>query len=150
VKSEVATFFKAFPDGLIFGNTYNGTAFDTVLVGPVEVPEIDLEAIDGALRLPAFERVSRSLGEIGMYSAHDLFSNYAGRAKDLQGWTGNAQINRDRNLRLQYLAGSSLNVHDGDRIYRDIVSFRIFPDDLFVGTSTTLWSLKQAIEGARE
>ncbi|HEX7796033.1 MAG TPA: fused MFS/spermidine synthase [Vicinamibacterales bacterium] len=150
VKSEVATFFKAFPEGLIFGNTYNGAAFDTVLVGPVAAPEIDLEAIDGALRLPAFERMARSLGEIGMYSAHDLFSNYAGRAKDLQGWIGNAQINRDRNLRLQYLAGSSLNVHDGDRIYRDIVSYRIFPDDLFVGNSTTLWSLKQAIEGARE
>jgi spermidine synthase len=150
VKSEVATFFKAFPEGLIFGNTYNGAAFDTVLVGPVAAPEIDLEAIDGALRLPAFERMARSMGEIGMYSAHDLFSNYAGRAKDLQGWIGNAQINRDRNLRLQYLAGSSLNVHDGDRIYRDIVSYRSFPDDLFVGTSTTLWSLKQAIEGARE
>jgi len=150
VKSEVATFFKTFPDGLIFGNTYNGAAFDTVLVGPVAAPEIDLEAIDGALRLPAFERMARSLGEIGMYSAHDLFANYAGRAKDLQGWIGNAQINRDRNLRLQYLAGSSLNVHDGDRIYRDIVSYRTFPDDLFVGTSTTLWSLKQAIEGARE
>jgi spermidine synthase len=150
VKSEVATFFKAFPEGLIFGNTYNGAAFDTVLVGPVAAPEIDLEAIDGALRLPAFERMARSMGEIGMYSAHDLFSNYAGRAKDLQGWIRNAQINRDRNLRLQYLAGSSLNVHDGDRIYRDIVSHRSFPDDLFVGTSTTLWSLKQAIEGARE
>jgi spermidine synthase len=119
-------------------------------VGPVDAPQIDLEAIDDALRLPAFERMARSLGEIGMYSAHDLFSNYAGRAKDLQGWTGKAQINRDRNLRLQYLAGSSLNVHDGDRIYRDIVSYRTFPDDLFVGTSSTLWSLKQAIEGARE
>jgi spermidine synthase len=150
VRSEVATFFKAFPDGLIFGNTYNGAAFDTVLVGPVAAPEIDLEAIDDALRLPAFERMARSLGEIGMYSAHDLFSNYAGRAKNLQGWIGNAQINRDRNLRLQYLAGSSLNVHDGDRIYQEIVSYRTFPDDLFVGTSTTLWSLKQAIEGARE
>jgi spermidine synthase len=150
VKSEVATFFSAFPDGLIFGNTYNGNAFDTVLVGPVSPPEIDLEAIDRALRLPAFERVARSLGEIGMYSAHDLFSNYAGRAKDMQGWLGHAQINRDRNLRLQYLAGLSMNVHDGDRIYRDIVSYRTFPDDLFVGSSTMLWSLKQAIEGARE
>ena len=50
-----------------------------------------------------------------MYSAHDLFANYAGRARELQGWTADATINRDRNLRLQYLAGSSMNLHDGDR-----------------------------------
>jgi spermidine synthase len=150
VKSEVATFFSTFPDGLIFGNTFDGSAFDTVLVGPVSPLEIDLEAIDGALRSPAFTGVVRSLGEIGMYGAHDLFANYAGRARDLEGWTRTAQINRDRNLRLQYLAGLSVNRHDGDRIYHDILRYRTFPDDLFVGTSTTLWGLRQAIEGARE
>ena len=121
-----------------------------MLVGPVSPLEIDLEAIDGALRLPAFTRVARSLGEIGMYGAHDLFANYAGRARDLAEWTGSAQINRDRNLRLQYLAGLGVNRHDGDRIYHDILRYRRFPDDLFVGTSTSLWGLRQAIEGARE
>ena len=150
VKSEVATFFGSFPDGLIFGNTFDGSAFDTVLVGPLSPLEIDLEAIDRALRLPSFARVARSLGEIGMYGAHDLFANYAGRARDLTEWTGSAQINRDRNLRLQYLAGLSVNRHDGDRIYHDILRYRRFPDDLFVGTSTSLWGLRQAIEGARE
>src|SRR4029077_14671089 len=150
VKSEVATFFNAFPDGLMFGNTFDGSALDTVLVGPLSSPEIDLEAVDRALRLPSFARVARSLGEIGMYSAHDLFANYAGRARELQGWTADATINRDRNLRLQYLAGSSMNLHDGDRIYHDILRFRTFPDDLFVGSSTTLWGLRQAIEGPRE
>jgi spermidine synthase len=150
VKSEVATFFNAFPDGLMFGNTFDGSALDTVLVGPLSSPEIDLEAVDRSLRLPSFARVARSLGEIGMYSAHDLFANYAGRARELQGWTADATINRDRNLRLQYLAGSSMNLHDGDRIYHEILRFRTFPDDLFVGSSTTLWGLRQAIEGARE
>jgi spermidine synthase len=150
VKSEIATFFNTFPDGLIFGNTFDGSAFDTVLVGPVTAPAIDLEAIDRALVTPAFGPVSRSLGEIGMYSAHDLFANYAGRARDLAGWTADAQINRDRNLRLQFLAGLSTNLHDGDRIYHEILRYRTFPDDLFVGSSTSLWGLRQAIEGARE
>jgi spermidine synthase len=150
VKSEVATFFSTFPEGLLFGNTFDGSAFDTVLVGPIAPPQIDLEVVDQALRSPAFARVARSLGEIGMYSAHDLFANYAGRARDLERWTADAQINRDRNLRLQYLAGSSVNLHDGNRIYHDILSYRTFPDDLFVGSATTLWGLRQAIEGARE
>ena len=150
VKSEVATFFHTFPDGVIFGNTFDGSAFDTVLVGPVQPLAIDLETIDRSLALPGFARVVRSLGEIGMYSAHDLFSNYAGRARDLGGWMKDAQINHDRNLRLQYLAGLGVNLHDGDRIYHEILQYRTFPDDLFVGSSTTLWGLRQAIEGARE
>jgi spermidine synthase len=150
VKSEVATFFSTFPEGLLFGNTFDGSAFDTVLVGPVAPAQIDLEVVDQQLRSPAFARVARSLGEIGMYGAHDLFANYAGRARDLAGWTADAEINRDRNLRLQYLAGSSVNLHDGNRIYHDILGYRTFPDDLFVGSATTLWGLRQAIEGARE
>ena len=40
VKSEVATFFEAFPEGLIFGNVFEGHAIDTVLVGQAERPEI--------------------------------------------------------------------------------------------------------------
>ena len=82
-------FSSSFPDGLIFGNTFDGSAFDTVLVGPASPLEIDLEAIDGALRSPALyaRRLDRS-AKSGMYGAHDLFGNYAGRARDLAGWTG--------------------------------------------------------------
>ena len=150
VKSEVATFFDVFPEGLIFGNTFDGSALDTVLVGPIDAPEIDLDGIDATLRLPGFGPVVRSLGEIGLHGATDLFANYAGRARDLQPWTADAQINRDRNLRLQYLAGLSVNLHNGDRIYHDILQHRVFPDDLFTGSATTLWWLRQAILGARE
>jgi spermidine synthase len=150
VKSEVATFFEAFPNGLMFGNMFDGNAIDTVLVGQVEPPYMDLDAVDEALNSPAFGPVVRSLGEIGFHGATDLFGNYAGRARDLKPWTAGAQINRDRNLRLQYLAGLSINLHEGDAIYRDILRYRTFPDDLFAGSATTLWWLRQALEGARE
>jgi spermidine synthase len=150
VKSEAATFFDTFPNGLIFGNTFDGSAIDTVLVGQVEPPEVDLDAVDEALRAPAFATVARSLGEIGFHSAADLFGNYAGRARDLKPWMAGAQINRDRNLRLQYLAGSSVNLHEGDVIYHDILQYRVFPDDLFAGAASTKWWLKQLLEGARE
>jgi spermidine synthase len=150
VKSEVATFFKVFPDGLMFGNTYNGSVFDTVLVGPESPLQLDLQAIDRTLGSPDFDRVARSLGEIGMHGAYDLFANYAGRARDLRPWTAAGQINRDRNLRLQYLAGLHVNLHEGDSIYHEILRYRVFPEDLFAGSSTMLWGLRQAIEGARE
>ena len=35
VKSEIGSFFEAFPNGMIFANTYNGQGYDLVLVGQV-------------------------------------------------------------------------------------------------------------------
>ncbi|MDR1989341.1 MAG: fused MFS/spermidine synthase [Acidobacteriaceae bacterium] len=150
VKSEVATFFSAFPSGLIFGNTFDGKAIDTVLVGQMEEQELYLDEIDAALRTPAFAAVAQSLGEINFVGTTDLFGNYAGRAKDLTPWMADAEINHDRDLRLQYLAGTGVNVHDGDAIYASLLEYRTFPEDLFVASDSTLWRLKQAIEGARE
>jgi spermidine synthase len=150
VKSEMATFFAAFPEGLIFGNTFEGHAIDTVLVGPVEAPNIWVDEIEAVLRQPAFAPVDSSLTQIALFGAADLFGNYAGRARDLKGWLSDAQITHDRDLRLQYLAGLGLNEHGGDDIYREMLSYRAYPDDLFVASDSTVQRLKQAMEGVRE
>jgi spermidine synthase len=150
VKSEVATFFEVFPEGLIFGNTFEGRTIDTVLVGPTEPIEIWLDLVEEGLRQPALGPVARSLGELGLYTATDLFGKYGGRARDLKGWLSDAIINRDSNLRLQYLAGFGVNLHEGDTIYRDILQYRTIPADLFIASDNTLERLKQAIEGTVE
>jgi spermidine synthase len=150
VKSEVGTFFETFPDGLMFGNTFEGHTIDTVLVGSAEPREIWVDYVEEALRQPAFRPVSRSLGELGLYTATDLFGKYGGRARDMKGWLADAVINRDRNLRLQYLAGFGVNLHAGDEIYRGILDYRTFPDDLFIGSESTLRRLKDAIDGVVE
>ena len=36
VKSEIGTFFEAFPNGVVWGNTNNGQGYDLVLLGQVE------------------------------------------------------------------------------------------------------------------
>ena len=78
--------------------------------------------------------MAQSLREIGMNSAVDLFSTFAGRASDLQPWLADASINRDRNLRLQFLAGMGLNLYQSDVIYSGMLAYaRRFPDELFVG-----------------
>jgi spermidine synthase len=150
VKSEVATFFEAFPEGLIFGNSFEGHAIDTVLLGQVEKPEIWVDEIETALRSPAFATVDSSLVQAGLYGAVDLLGNYAGRARDLKGWLGDAQVNHDRDLRLQYLAGLGLNLHAGDDIYRELLAYRTYPDDLFVASESTVEKLKAAMDGVRE
>ena len=146
VKSEIATFFKAFPNGVIFGNTNNGEGYDLVLFGQVEPTRIDVDAIEAKLRSPEYARVAQSLRDIGFDSAIDLFSTYAGNATDLAPWLRDAEINRDRNLRLQYLAGLGLNLYTAGPIYSEMLQYRRFPDSLFVGSEETKQRLRDAIE----
>ena len=121
VKSEIATFLDAFPNGIVWGNTNEGKGYDLVLLGQAEPTRIDVDAIEAKLQRPEYAKVKNSLAQIGMHSAVDLFSTYAGRKPDLEPWLRNATINRDRNLRLQYLAGLGLNLYQADVIYADML-----------------------------
>jgi len=147
VKSEVATFMKAFPNGMVFGNEYNGAGYDMVLVGSVEPMTIDVDAIEQRLQTPAYAPVARSLTDIGFYSAVDLFSTFAAQGPMLAPWLADAQINHDRNLRLQYLAGMSLNHYDQKAIYAQMLQYRRYPEHLFTGSPRTLLTLHAAITG---
>jgi spermidine synthase len=138
VKSEIGTFLEAFPNGIVFGNTNEGKGYDLVLVGQVEPSKIDVDAIEARLQRPEYAPVKRSLNQIGMNSAIDLFSTYAGRKPDLAPWLRDAQINHDKNLRLQYLAGLGLNLYQADVIYADMLrNVSKMPDDLFIATEET-------------
>jgi len=148
VKSEVATFFEVFPRGVIFGNTHLGRGYDMVLLGQAGDAPIDIDAMDARLKDPAFAPVQRSLAEIGMGSAVDLLSTFGARAPDLGEWLADAAINRDRNLRLQYLAGLGLNQYESAAIYADIVRYRRFPEDLFAGSEPLKQSLRAAVARA--
>jgi spermidine synthase len=68
-----------------------------------------------------------------------------GRAADLQEWLEAADINTDRNLRLQYLAGMGSNAAQAATIYEDLILRLQFPQDLFVGSEHTRDILRQAL-----
>jgi spermidine synthase len=145
VKSELATFFEAFPNGVVFGNTTNGEGYDTVLVGSIDPLHINVDEVQAKLSSPEYSRVAQSLREIGFNSAIELFSTFAGRASDLKPYLKDASINRDRNLRLQYLAGLGLNTYQAGPIYADMLQYRGDPGDLFVGSEQTLQALRSMI-----
>ena len=150
VKSEIGTFLEVFPNGIVWGNTNEGKGYDLVLLGQVEPTKIDVDAIEVKLQRPEYAPMKQSLREIGMNSAVDLFSTYAGRKSDLAPWLQNAQINHDRNLRLQYLAGLGLNLYQADVIYADMLRYvSKMPDDLFVASEATKQSLFSAIQRAQ-
>jgi spermidine synthase len=150
VKSEIATFLDVFPNGVVWGNTNEGRGYDLVLLGTVDPVTIDVDAIQAKLQRPDYARVAQSLREIGMNSAVDLFSTYAGRKADLEPWLRDAAINRDRNLRLQYLAGLGLNLYQADVIYADMLRYVTrMPDDLFVASAQTRDALFAGIRRAQ-
>jgi spermidine synthase len=146
VKSEMATFFEAFPDGVIFGNTFNGAGYDVVLVGQVGPLKVNLDSIEARLARPEYATVRQSLRDIGFNSGVDLFATFAGRASDLKGYLADAQINRDQNLRLQYLAGLGVNKYEQASIYADVLSHGRWVDGMFSGSPDKMAALRAGVQ----
>ena len=145
VKSEVATFLEAFPNGMIFGNTNNGQGYDMVLLGQVEPTLINLDEIQAKLARPEYQPIAHSLAEIGMYNVVDLFANFAGNKQQLQPWLADATINRDRNLKLQYLAGLGVHLYQSDVIYAGMLRYADYPQGTFTGSEGMLAQLQQSM-----
>ncbi len=149
VRSEIATFLEVFPNAIVWGNPHEGQGYDLVLLGQADPIRIDVDALQARLESPAYVRVRESLGSIGVQTAVDLLATYAGSGADLRPWLRDAAINRDRNLRLQYLAGLGLNLNDNAPIYREMLQHSRFPDDIFSGSPATIAALRRAVAARR-
>jgi spermidine synthase len=150
VKSELATFFEAFPNGAVFSNTVNGQGYDAVLLARADGRPIDVAEIERRLDSAAYSSVAASLQSVRFESALDLLGTYAGGARDLATWLADAAINTDADLRLQYLAGAGLNLYRESEIHREMVAQGArFPDALFTGTPAQLETLRQRFEAQR-
>jgi len=148
--SEIATFLEAFPNGALFANTVEGHGYDAVLLGRADDSPIDVDRIQRRLESGAYARVARSLRDVGLDSALDLIGTYAGQAEDFATWLDGAAINTDRNLRLQYLAGESLNAQRADAILAGLTAHEPrFPDGLVTGSPARLEELRQRIAAGR-
>jgi spermidine synthase len=145
VKSEIKTFFDAFPNGTIWGNDISGGGYDVVLMGQVDPAKIDVDAIQARLDRPDGERIARSLREVGFGDVVQLLSTYAGQEPDLRGWLQGAAVNSDSNLRLQYVAGWALNVSREGAIYNEMLQYRKYPANLLVGSEDRLRAIQMAI-----
>jgi spermidine synthase len=171
-KSVIATFFQVFPHGILWTNEHEGYGYDAVLFGQVEPTMIDVDELQKRLGRPDHQLVKQSLREVGFGEDKtmadgvgfgeeksvtdgvgfrdggeliDLLATYSGQAPLLKDWSRGAQINTDRNLRLQYLAGMWLNSNLGERILAGILAHYRFPDQTFVGSPETIRALKQAL-----
>jgi spermidine synthase len=146
VKSEIATFFDAFPHGTIWSNDHEGQGYDLALLGQEGPLVIDADALHQWIAQPGNEAVKKSLEDAGFATVVNLLTTYGGQASDLRPWLEKAEINRDRNLRLQYLAGLELNTNQSRFIYDDLVSYRRFPEKMFVGSGWRSVAVRKVLE----
>ncbi len=154
-KSVIATFFQVFPHGIVWSNDRQGVGYDAILFGQVEPTVIDVSGVQERLDRPDHKLVKQSLREVGFGEPRtglpvtpegiDLLATYAGQAPLLKEWMQGAQINTDRNLRLQYLAGMWLNSKMGEQIRSSILEQYRFPDPMFVGSPEGIRILKLAL-----
>jgi spermidine synthase len=119
------------------------------MLGQMEPLRIKVDALQERLDRQGHRRVAESLREVEFEAAMDLLATYAGQSPDLTEWLKDAQINTDRNLRLQYLAGMGLNAYEGEAIYDKILAYRQFPEDIFLGPPILILQLRDAIGNPR-
>jgi spermidine synthase len=155
-KSVIATFFKVFPNGILFSNDNKGQGYDAVLFGRADATTINVDESQNLLDRPEYAAVKQSLMDVGFGTtrsygaggpsvAVDLVATYAGRAQDLTVWGQDAKINTDRNLALQSLAGKWLNMQKAPAILNGILKYYKYPDQLFVGSPERIAAVKDAL-----
>jgi spermidine synthase len=149
VKSAIATFFEVFPNATLWMNPYEGGGHDLVLLGQVEPLRIDLDEWERRADYRNDSPVAQSLMEVGLTTPLELLATYGGAKRDLQEWLVGAAINRDSNLRMQYLAGVGLDLDESAAIHNAAVSRTRFPREMFRSVEGRVDSLERAWQRAR-
>ncbi len=150
VKSLVATFLEVYPDGSLWTHVIRGSrGDDIVIIGQPGPTRVDVETLNARFDGPGYARVKASLREIGIKSTIDLFAGYSGKKAELAPWLADAQINRDRSLRLQYLAGIGKYSSEVNDIYLELDGLRKFPAALFEASEAWMEDLRQVLDLSR-
>jgi spermidine synthase len=142
VKIEIATFFEVFPNGTIWANEGNGGGYDIVLMGQDSPTRIQVDELQQRLDRPEYLGVAKSLRDVGFHSAVELLATYAGQGPDLKPWLKGAEINRDGNLRLQYVGGLAVNANLQELIYDEMLQYRRFPLNVFTGSDQSVQAIR--------
>jgi spermidine synthase len=138
IRSELKTFFEAFPYGSVWANLRDNEGYDMVFMGQAEPLKIDIDSVQARYNLPEHSGVRQSLRDIEVDNLYDLFSSYTGSAKDLEPYVRDAAINTDGDLRLSYLAGWGINSNLEDYLYRQMLKYRTSPTRVFTGSPEAL------------
>jgi spermidine synthase len=130
-KSMVGTFLEVFPEGTVWSTHIPDDVggLNMIMIG--QALPLRVDAGDLTSRIEENPALKTSLAEVKIEGVLRLLAAYVGEKRNLAPWLEDAQINRERHLRLQYLAGLSLDLRNHQEIYRTIVQYRSYPDHIF-------------------
>jgi spermidine synthase len=143
IKSALATFFEVFPNSTIWSNRERREGNDIVFTGSADPMRINVDEMQQ--RLDRNSAVTQSLRDVGFGSAIGLLATYTAQGPDLGPWLKQAEINRDWNLKLQYLAGMASYLQEDGIIYNDLLSYQRYPENLFNGSDQNTRMLKEIL-----
>jgi spermidine synthase len=141
IKSELATFFDVFPNGVIWGNG------DMVVTASADPMRINVDEMQQ--RLDRNSAAAQSLRDVGFGSAIGLLATYTAQGPDLAPWLKQTKINRDWNLKLQYLAGMTSYSQEENIINNDLLPYRRYPENLFKGSDQNTRMLKEILNDTK-
>jgi spermidine synthase len=131
IQIQMRTFVDAFPDGTVFNSQPEAKGYDVVLLGQVEPLHIDIAAVQK--RIDDNEALRKSLADVKLTSALDIFGSYGTRGRELGAWLQDTPVNRDFSLKLEYISGLAFNFQVADEIYANMIKGRTYPEDIFSG-----------------
>jgi spermidine synthase len=140
IQIQMRTFMDAFSDGMVFNSQPDAKGYDVVLLGRADPVHIDIEAVQK--RIDDNDALRKSLSDVKLGSALDIFASYGTRGRDLGEWLKDTPVNRDFSLRLEYISGLALNLQVADEIYANMIKARTYPEDVFAGSPEVLAQLK--------
>ncbi|QEG32920.1 Spermidine synthase [Bythopirellula goksoeyrii] len=131
VSCELATFLKVFPAATLWSSGADRMfGYDIIAVAQVDEVPIDLQAVQD--RIDSNKKLKSALDEVHLGSVVDLFKHYVGCGKDLDTILQDAQINRESNLKLEYMAGLASYIQEPDAILRIILSPLRYPTEMLI------------------
>ena len=113
---------------------------DLMMIDQVGPMKIDVERM--ASRIEENARLKQSLEKVDLDMMVTLLAAYFGRGADLAEWLEGAPINYERSLRLQYLAGLSVDLYEVQEIYRAMARYRRYPEDILIAPAAIERQLK--------
>ena len=85
---------------------------------------------------------------MGFLTLADLLSTYISSGTDLEPWLKGAEINRDRSLRLQYMAGLTVDRYEAPAMYQALLPYRRYPQEIFITPAGEETLLRRTFEDA--
>lgn len=122
VKCELATLLKVFPHASLYSGQGHRNGYDVIAVGMLDESRLSPSLL--TRQWYTTPEIRASLAEVG-YSDADMFQDaFVAYGSELTDWLATAEINRDSNLRLQYLAGLTQAAQSEQGILTSIIKNR--------------------------